>query len=349
MLVKYFGYAFDSVNKIFSLRTSFISDGLFRMTQPKFLNDKSSESRVKAYFNEFSPADYAWAKRAHNKMQLNNSYVPSKEFLEDMFLKPTGSRYGDSYPHLLEQDGFSSMEEFDKKQLDQSAEKINAFLLEAISCQLGVLSLSKSDTNELMWTHYATEGKGLAVTFKNSHPFFKKFPPKEVTYSADKRTSLTYYKGMMRMNGYLLKNFRKYDLSKPSGVTDLLSENNIDSDDITERLLYSKSEKWAPEDETRIVCSLKLCEDNKGALLEQQFGVELPEEQVALFRHYEISLKQIPFDAFESIVFGYCMSESDKSIIIELVRNNKDLSHLKLRQARLNIFEQVEIVDCVVK
>ena len=64
------------------------------------------------------------------------------------------------------------------EQLTQAAERVNSFLVEALSCQLGILSLSKSDTNELMWTYYASEGKGLAVTFNENHAFFNQLPRK---------------------------------------------------------------------------------------------------------------------------------------------------------------------------
>ena len=42
------------------------------------------------------------------------------------------------------------MGEYDLIQLTNAAKKINKFLVEALSCHLGVLSLSKSDTNELI-------------------------------------------------------------------------------------------------------------------------------------------------------------------------------------------------------
>ena len=62
----------------------------------------------------------------------------------------------------------------------------------------------------------------------------------------------------------------------------------------------------------------------------------------------EINLKRMPFDAFESIIFGYGMSEFDKSTITELVRKNENLAHLKLRVAKHNIYGNIEISDLVV-
>ncbi|MFA0179197.1 DUF2971 domain-containing protein (plasmid) [Vibrio cyclitrophicus] len=349
MLVKYYGLDFDDRTNSWSPRVEFISNGLFRMTQPKYLNDKGSEARLWPYFNEFSPADYAWAKKEHDKMQTDPSYVPSNEELENLFLKPCGSRYGDHFPHMLAQEGFSSMEDYDREQLTQTAERVNSFLVEALSCQLGVLSLSKSDTIELMWTHYASEGKGLAVTFNENHAFFNQFPPKDVSYTPDKRASLTYYKGMMRMNGAPLKNFHVADLGNPLGVMQSLNGNGIDVIEFSERLLYSKAKQWSSENEARIVCPLMFCEKKKGPLVQPDFGVELPDELSPVLEScHKINLKRIPFEAFESIIFGYSMSEFDKSTITELVRKNENLSHLKLRVAKHNIYGNIEISDLVV-
>ncbi|EPY1265457.1 DUF2971 domain-containing protein [Klebsiella pneumoniae] len=350
MLVKYYGLIFDKEANDWSPRAEFISNGLFRMTQPKYLNDKGSEARLWPYFNNFSPADYAWAKREHDKIQLDPSHIPSNEELESFFLKPRGLRYGDQFPHMLHQEGFKSMDEYDQLQLTKIAEGINNFIVEALSCHLGILSLSKSDTNEIMWTHYASEGKGLAVTFKQNHPFFNQFPPKDVSYATDKRVSLTYYKGVMRINGAPLKKFNVHDFSNPLNIMQSLSENGIDIDDFTERLLYSKAEKWAVEDEVRIVCPLAFCENKKGSLVRPDFEFELTSEQSVLFNAYsEINLKKIPFDAFDSIVFGYSMSESDMAAVIGLVRENDELSHIKLRVAKHNIYGNVEIFDLVEK
>ncbi len=349
MLVKYYGLVFDSDDQSWSPRADFISNGLFRITQPKYLNDKGSESRLWPYFNEFSPADYAWARKEHYKLQAVPSYVPSNEELENFFLKPCGIRYGEQIPHMLRQEGFQSMEEYDKEQLVIAAERINSFIVEALSCQLGVLSLAKSDTNELMWTHYASEGKGLAVTFDEEHPFFSQFPPKEVSYTADKRASLTYYKGSIRINGAPIKNFQVSSFQNSFGVLQSPLNNGIDVAEFSERLLYSKAEQWSPEDEVRIVCPLILSDKKIGPQIQPDFGVQLPDELSTLFPTYaEINLKQIPFDAFESIVFGYSMSEVDKLKIIELVGKNENLSHLKLRVAKHNIFGKLEAVDLVV-
>ncbi|CED57335.1 putative uncharacterized protein [Aliivibrio wodanis] len=319
------------------------------MTQPKYLNDKGSEARLSPYFNEFSPADYAWARKEHLKIQMDLSYTPSDEELENFFLKPSGVRYGDLFPHMLRQEGFQSMEEYDKENLVKAAQQLNTFLVEALSCQLGVLSLSKSATNELMWTHYASEGQGLAVTFDEQHSFFKQLPPKDVSYTSEKRASLTYYKGTMRINGAPIENFQPDSFKNSIGMMQSLLSKGVDIHEFSERLLYSKDKLWAYEEEARIVLPLMHCDEEIGTKIKPEFGLQFPEQVSHFFHEYsEINLKRIPFDGFKSIIFGYSMVKEHKLLIAKLVSENRDLSHLKLKEARHDIFGKLEIVDFVV-
>ena len=100
-----------------SARITFLDDGLFRITQPRFLNDKHSESRLKPYFNEFSPADLDWARREHAKLQVLDNYIPSDEDLIRLHLEPMLTRYIDAFPHMLsmidEQINFNSVDDYD--------------------------------------------------------------------------------------------------------------------------------------------------------------------------------------------------------------------------------------------
>jgi hypothetical protein len=349
VLVKYYGLVLDENSQKETPRCEFLYNGLFRMTQPKYLNDKGSEAKLFPYFNEFSPADIAWARKQHDKIQRNTSYEPSIKELENQFLKPAGLRYGDQVPHMVKQQtGFDSMNEYDNDQFTQSVERVNSFIIEALSCSIGILSLAKSDSNELMWTHYASEGKGLAVCFNENHLFFKKFVPKGVSYISEKRATFTYYKGSMRINGNPIKNLQVSDFKNPFSMFRTLSEQGVNILDMTERLLYSKAKQWVSEEEVRLVCPLSFCEQEKGKVVDPKFEVTLPDEFLNLFPSYfEINLKQIPFDAFESIVLGYAISEKDKESIINKVKANPLLSHVKLKVARHNIYGDVETVDLV--
>lgn len=215
VLVKYYGLISDEVNKCNVPRHSFLLDELFRFTQPKFLNDKGSESKMLPYFNRFSPADI----------------------------------------------------EYDKNQFTTSVKMFNKVLLEAISCYIGVFSLCKSVTNELMWTHYASEGKGIAITFKEDHPFFKINPPKEVTYTTESRATITYFKGSWRLNGEPISNYQISDLSHPLSIYRNLLNNGANLQKLIHGLVFSKAEKWRYEEEVRIVIPLQSCEIKCGGVI----------------------------------------------------------------------------------
>lgn len=345
MLVKYYKLVFSQESNRFIPRCDFLLNGLFRMTQPKFLNDKGSESRLLPYFNQFSPADYEWAKKEYAKWGSNSSYEPSNEELE-FYLKPIGKRYGEDFPHLLKNEGFESMEEFDYTELSKIATSINNYLVEALSCHLGVFSLCNSDTNENMWTYYANDGEGLAIKFKEEHYFFKTLQPKKVSYKPEKRASLTYYKGMVRLNGFPLKKFLTNNYVNSSLALSSLFNNEINLADLTERILYSKAEHWDVEDEVRIICPLSYCEEKTGQQIKPKIEIELPTSMQDYHKEqFEINLKKIPFDAFDSLIFGYNMKEEDIELTINKANENPALAHLKFQQAKHDAFGNIKIYD----
>lgn len=345
MLVKDYKLVFsEEINRL-APRCDFLLNGLFRMTQPKYLNDKGSESRLLPYFNQFSPADYEWAKKEHAKWESNPSYEPSNEELE-FYLRPVGRRYGEDFPHLLKNEGFESMEEFDYAELCKIATSINNYLVEVLSCQLGVFSLCNTDTNENMWTYYANDGEGLAIKFKEEHYFFKIFQPKKVNYKPEKRASLTYYKGMVRLNGLPLKKFFPNNYVNSSFVLSPLLNDEINLAGLAERILYSKAENWKVEDEVRIICPLRYCEEKKGQKTKPKIEIELPPTMHDYHNEqFEINLKKIPFDAFDSLIFGYNMKEEDIALAINKANQNPELAHLKFKQAKHDVFGNIKIYD----
>lgn len=347
MLVKYYPLVWDEESKKHSPRSEFLSNGLFRITQPKYLNDKGSEAKLLPYFNEFSPSDLVWAKKQNDKIQSDPSYKPTTEELINFHLRPTGSRYGECFSHMLnEQTGFNSIEEYDKNTFIDSVEIINRILLEALSCHLGILSLCKSDINELMWTHYASEGKGIAITFKENHKFFKDYPPKSVNYKPENRASITYYKGSWRVDGVPIGKFQISDFLQPLAVYEKLLEQGINEQELTKKLMFSKADKWHYEEEARILCPLQICEQKLGSIIEPSNEFNSIVELLNLLQSYsEICLKKIPFDAFDTIVLGYAISDSDRGKIINLIKANPLLTHLKLKIAQHNLYGNLETTE----
>jgi hypothetical protein len=64
-------------------------------------------------------------------------------------------------------------------------------LVDQFGSSFGVLSLSRTNHSLLMWSHYATRGKGFLIGFDESHPFFRALDhadvvrkPEPVTYTS---------------------------------------------------------------------------------------------------------------------------------------------------------------------
>ncbi len=340
MLVKYYGLVTNDKEKSSKPRSEFLNNGFFRITQPVFLNDKGSETRLFPYFDEFSPADLVWARKKHDEVQVSIGYEPSQDELERQFLKPIGTRYGEAFPHLVSaQSKFDNIGDLDKHDFEYRVKKINEFIIQALSCKLGVFSLSKTDVNEHMWTHYASEGKGIAVSFDKNHPFFLHNTYRDVSYREEDRASFSYYKGNIRINGQAVDVMHLSSYEDPMLIFSELIHRGVDVQDLANKLLYSKSENWAIEDEVRVVFNLASCEIKKGDIFEPELdGLAKATSPILFESNPEICLKKIPFDAFSSIVFGYDIDPEIKEEIIIQVKDNVELSHLKFKEVSHDIF-----------
>ncbi|WP_028293065.1 DUF2971 domain-containing protein [Oceanobacter kriegii] len=341
MLTKYFGL----IRETSFPRISFLEDGLFRITQPIFLNDKGSESKILPYFNEFSEVDYDWARKEERKFQRQFGYEPSKSELKSLFLKPHGERFGDSLPHLVQsQYGFSNMTEYDRHTFENLVAQLNDVITQFSSLSLGVFSLAKSSTNEHMWVHYANEGQGIAIEFDDSHAFFQHYKPKDISYQPQDRASLTYYKGQIRLNGVHVK------LSSAEHPTDALMlwnefpKSGVDMADLSDRLLYSKKESWSIEDEARVVIPLSEADKSCGNEHVVSFNFDKREIIKNLGLTYrETYLKKIPFEAFQRLIFGYATTDSTIEKIVQVAQTNPKLAHLSFAKAKHNVFGDIEI------
>ena len=126
-------------------------------------------------------------------------------------------------------------------------------------------------------------------------------------------------------------------------------QSGVDFNDLSNRLLFTKADNWQLEDETRIVFDLSQRDHGVGDDFIPTLDERAKEILPALFTEApEICLKQIPFDAFESIVFGFSIEPSVEKMIITEVKRNQELSHIKLKRVKHNIFGKLETEDVVV-
>lgn len=344
MLYKYLGEASEPNSNVMRPRASCLRNGLFRITQPALLNDKTSEFRAAVYFNKFAPADYEWAREEERKFQVDPSYTPSKEELEQLFLRPIGVRYGEAMPHLWAgHEKYRSMEEFDRAQIEEIAGRINRTVVGIASALLGVLSLCEDPADKLMWTHYAAEGRGLAIGFDETHPFFASAGLKPVSYDIADRASITYFKGTVRING-------RWVLPDGDGRRwQELIVNHREVRKMFEKFVYAKEANWFYEREQRVVVPLSQ-RDSEGDP-NVLFHPSLDPEVAALVepflpRHPLVCLKRIPFEAFREVLLGYETSATSEQGVRELLQQNPDLRHVSLKRVRVSVFGDLTLHPC---
>lgn len=325
-------------------RTTFLDDGLFRITQPRFLNDKHSESRLKPYFNEFSPADLDWARREHAKSQVLDNYVPSDADLIRLHLEPMSKRYIDAFPHMLsmldEQVNFDSVDDYDYHEHEKLVEKVNDLLVSTLSCFIGVLSLTVEDCNRDMWGRYGAEGRGIVVGFDSDADFFKQYSAKPVSYNPTERGAITYYKGIIRIFGYPAQDFS----SLFGGSTGSFFKDYRPFEALFKGLFLTKEEYWSYEEETRLVIPLS----ESDVQSEDDIDFEIPKEIVeqagaGLVQHHkEVCLKKIPFETIQSLTLGYEMTQAEKQAVKDKVESTVALRHIELFETKVDIYGQIK-------
>lgn len=350
MLVKYLGTVYNEDNQELP-RIEFLENGLFRITQPKFLNDKN-ETKFRSYPDKYSPADLKSARKQYSAFNMDSSNrEPTKEDLINFYLRRTGIQYSpENFPTLLGFTDYSSVEEYkdaEARNLKSSVESFNRIILEVLSSYIGIFSLTKNLTNELMWTHYASEGRGIAVCFNESHPFFKEFEVQRVSYNQENRASISLMEGILRIDGEKYNQYDTFESFNSISIYKWMIEKGITNKDLSKRLFYTKTEKWSYEEERRMVIPLELSDKEKGSIVEPLINGNFVDELTEILpKHHEICLKKIPFEAIEAIVFGYDTSKSSVEEVISIAKRNPELSHLKFKKAKMDtITEKIEVND----
>lgn len=347
MLLKYFGEITTDNIKNPLPRVSFLTDGLFRFTQPVFLNDKGSEGKFFPYFNEFSPADIEWARKKDASISRTGSKELSENELINFYLRPTGVRVGEIAPHLVKiQSGHQSIDEYDRDTFENTVYAFNKTITDLLSQNIGIFSLCKSENNEHMWTHYASEGRGIAISFNEEHAFFKINKPQDVSYKPEDRATITYYKGAFRVNGYPSRSFINISTKSDAELFMSVLSNGIDIEDLTRRLLFSKANHWSLENEARILLPLSTCEYKCGREITSKAASKLQDCAPGIFlTSSEINLKKIPFSAFDTLYFGSETSPENIEKILIIIKGNSELSHMKVKKMRFDIYGHLQAHD----
>lgn len=164
-----------------------------------------------------------------------------------------------------------------------SPEVLGREMMKNIEEQIGILSLSRTESSLLMWSHYAENGKGFVLGFDSGNSFFGKGNgvdrPVAVTYSEKRRV---------------------FDISEH----DIRNHENIP------KIFSRKPLEWAYEEEERFIRLFDFCDGDVDTGKMDDFG-------------RKIILTGLPIDAIKRVFIGYRTEETTKNGIIESIKKNK--------------------------
>ncbi|MEZ8384971.1 DUF2971 domain-containing protein [Vibrio splendidus] len=254
--------------------------------------------------------------RASNKDSLNDPFEmnPSINCLEDICLKEP---YGIFRP--CNSDDLNQF--LESIPIEERWESIGH-----VFCRgLGIISLTETKDNLLMWSHYAQEHRGIVVEFDFHHPFF----------SESYRTLMSPNLG--RASRVL---YRKERLSK------------LNNDDFME-IFFHKSDEWDYEKEVRLLLPFEKSDETlvfKNGLDTVQHIAEYYNESLCKMMVKASSLSdyfdepnfmfmfKVPKDAIKSVTFGLHVEDSFKDTIRQKIANDNDLN-VKLYQASADFYD----------
>jgi len=232
------------------VRVDFLTNGLFRFTQPNQLNDVF-EANPKAIMGSSVDDE----ERAVEEMKRAGLPLDQKDRWLPLFLKPGLRRMTkEEFPGLAYPEGINSLDELDEVNLKKELE----LLLTHINRKYGFFCVTILEKNRKMWSLYAENHRGIVVGFDGNHPFFKDsqhFYP--VEYS-DQRVSISSTDGMIRLAGEVY--------ASNAGALPL-------------QLFLRKDSSWRDEEEWRMIGKLEecTCRDPKNPLV---YLFEFPKDSI---------------------------------------------------------------------
>jgi hypothetical protein len=215
--------------------TSVLENGMLRFTQPNALNDPY----------EFRPFVKEFLTKTHlqNLVHEEVAKINLKELAQEAFEKGFREYSREERRHILKKinknhlienylaEHQTALLEGAKKHAIESAQKVLPDLvdagLRAFGEKLGVLCLSESPLEQLMWAHYADSHRGFVLEFDANHPFFKGTQSDPNDYSGVNKVV--------------------YSPERPQ-IEEFLNEGNSLND-----FFFCKSSEWEYEKEWRMV------------------------------------------------------------------------------------------------
>ncbi|MEL1241091.1 DUF2971 domain-containing protein [Flavobacterium flavipallidum] len=163
----------------------------------------------------------------------------------------------------------------------------------------GILSLTQTNDNITMWSHYAQNHEGFVIEFDSENEFFNK--------KRNKNDSLGYLREV------------KYTVERPNmELISFQGSENEFIEHIISNILYNKSQKWSSEQELRLIYNLK--NSNKKLIVNEQ----------------EIFLFNFPTSAIKNIFIGVNATNILKNKLENIIKL-KDYSHVKIKYGELDL------------
>lgn len=210
-------------------RIDILKNKFIRFTQPSALNDPFE---LQPMFGEL-----------FSENQLKEAIDPPFEYIEDALRREYENLTNDQKAQISVEQFIAfvrdnpqilktimrDIEPVFRKAISDFTPKAKEMLTEALNTKVGILSLSETISNPLLWAHYADSHKGFAIEFNAEHSFFNR----------------------RRFDKDELFHLRKVKYKDRSSLGRTLMD--LDGDD----LLVTKETCWAYEAEWRILAPLE--------------------------------------------------------------------------------------------
>lgn len=204
-------------------------------------------------------------------------------------------------------------------EIEQFSPIPNAIMTDLIYMNHGVISLTETSDNLLMWSHYGAEHCGMVLEFDAKHDFFK---GERIggDGSIDK---------MIHRILYRKERFSNYEKDNLFCIYELF---------------FHKSDEWEYEKEHRLLLSLKNADVvliAKGISI--QNDVELSDFNDSFYQvkcsdviSEALYFYRVPYDAIKAVIFGCNTKVEDIQKIKKSIKNNVALNHLEIKKAVIN-------------
>lgn len=288
-------------------RTDVLENGMIRYTQPKEFNDPfEALPYIKAVADDkaiHESAEKMWDKddifyETLEKRLSENPQIQSLPQQHQKLLRTLAARKMEQLIPRFKP--FAKNLFTNSMSLKGPPKKImHQTIVGAINDAIGILCLTETHENLLMWSHYSNSHKGFVVGFDRRHEYFNQTKEKiglagfvkKVRYT-DERPEVTFFDS---------------NLSK---------EENLDN--WVRNFIWVKSEEWKYEDEWRMVNTLRDA-DSK---------IEINGTKIFLFN--------FPLDTISSIYLGCKMETEVKKKIISLVSDISLMENVEIYESQIH-------------